>query len=36
MVLASRRAIFVDALFGNAGVDQRVALQVETLAPIHL
>ena len=36
MVLATRGAIFVDALFGNAGVDQRVALQVEELAPIRL
>ena len=36
MVLATRGAVFVDALVGDAGVDQRVTLQVEKLAPIRL
>ena len=34
MILASRSAVFVDALLGHAGVDEGVALQVQKLAPV--
>ena len=36
MILASRGAVFVDALCGDASVNERVALQVQKLASIRL
>ena len=36
VILASGGAVFVDALRGDAGVEKRVALQVQELAPIGL
>ena len=36
VIVASGGAVFVDALRGDAGVEKRVALQVQELAPIGL